>query len=233
MEITLVGIRNCLLYALERDERSSISEKIFGSQYLALIVIKVTLNTFEKGWENIITTLEKKTGKEYPRVKYKHKWDALKKDWVLWNKLKESETGLRWYTTKGRIAATDECLVGGVLPDDVEKLKEELSDTSVNSSSPKKNDDDDDDEDENPNLSTQDKGKRRTLLSSTQGKGKKGGIALKLTQQLSRICDIAELRNSACSVEPSSTIRNVMEHVYILDGIEKGSELYHMAARIF
>ena len=43
--------RNCLLYPLERDEQtdqkkrkerdeqSSISEKIFGSQYLALIVV--------------------------------------------------------------------------------------------------------------------------------------------------------------------------------------------------
>ncbi|KAK7820269.1 l10-interacting myb domain-containing protein [Quercus suber] len=70
--------------------------------------IKVNLNTFEKGWENIITTFEKKTGKEYARVKYKHKWDALKKDWVLWNKLKGSETGLRWYAAKGRIAATNE-----------------------------------------------------------------------------------------------------------------------------
>ena len=41
-----------------------------------------------------------------------------------------------------------------MLPDDVEKLKEGLSDTSADSSSPKKNDDDE--KDENPNLSTQD-----------------------------------------------------------------------------
>ena len=41
-------------------------------------------------------------------MKYKHKWDALKKDWVLWNKLKGSETRLRWYTAKERIVATDE-----------------------------------------------------------------------------------------------------------------------------
>ena len=118
-----------------------------------------------------------------------------------------------------------------VLPNDVEKLKGGLSDTSIDSSFPKKNDDDD--EDENPNLSTQDKGKRRTLLSSTQGKGKKGGIALKLTQQLSRSCDVVKLRNATCSVELGSTIRNVMERVCILDGIEKGSKLYLMAARMF
>ena len=34
-------------------------------------------------------------------------------------------------------------------------------------------------------------------------------------------------------MEPSSTIRNVMKRVCTLDGIEKGSELYLMAARIF
>ena len=45
----------------------------------------------KKGWTNIIATFEKKNGKEYPRVKHKHKWDGLKKDWVLWNKLKEAK----------------------------------------------------------------------------------------------------------------------------------------------
>lgn len=71
-----------------------------------------------------------------------------------------------------------------MLFDDVEKLMEGLSDTSADSSSPKKNDDDDA---KNFNLSTQDKGKKQTLLSSTLGKGKKGGIALKLTQKLKHI----------------------------------------------
>jgi hypothetical protein len=32
----------------------------------------------------------------------------LKKDWVAWNKLKGSETGLGWDATKGIITATDE-----------------------------------------------------------------------------------------------------------------------------
>nr|POE81424.1 hypothetical protein CFP56_05925 [Quercus suber] len=91
---------------------------------------------------------------------------------------------------------------------------------------------------ETPNLTqppnpTPNKGKKRVLPSSTLSKGKKGGTALQLTQQLSRICDVVELRNSVFSVEPSSTIRNVMERVCTLDGIEKGSELYLMAARIF
>ena len=111
-----------------------------------------------------------------------------------------------------------------------------LGDTSADSSSP--NDDDDVHEDETPNLTrppnlTQKKGKKQVLPSSTQSKGKKGGMALQLTQQLSRICDVVELRNSAFSVEPSNTIRNVMERVCTFDGIEKGFEFYLIAAHIF
>ncbi|XP_030930868.1 uncharacterized protein LOC115956705 [Quercus lobata] len=137
------------------------------------------------------------------------------------------------------IAATGDLAwapTSGVLPDDLETPKEGLGDTFADSSSP--NDDDDVHEHETPNLTqppkpTQKKGEKRVLPSSTQSKGKKGGTALQLTQQLSRICDVVELRNSAFSMEPSSTIRNVMERVCTLDGIEKGSELYLMAAHIF
>ena len=57
-------------------------------------------------------------------------------------------------------------------------------------------------------------------------------MKLQWTQQLGCICDVMELWNLARSVEPS-TIRNVMERVCNLDGIEKGSKLYLMAARIF
>ncbi len=62
----------------------------------------------KQGWRNIKETFQKNTGKEYPRIKYKHKWDTLKKDWITWNKLKGSETGLGWDVAKGTIAATDE-----------------------------------------------------------------------------------------------------------------------------
>ena len=125
-----------------------------------------------------------------------------------------------------------------MLPNDLETHKEGLGDTFADPSSP--NDDDDEvHEDVTYNLTqppnpTQNKGKKRALPSSTQSKGKKGGTALQLTQQLiSHICVVVELRNSACLVEPSSTIHNVMECVCTLDGIEKGSELYLMAACIF
>jgi hypothetical protein len=80
---------------------------------------------------------------------------------------------------------------------------------------------------------TQDKGKKRASTSSIHGKGKKGGGALMLTHQLSRICDAVKLRNSASWLKSGSSIYDVMECVCTLDGVEKGSNLYLMAACIF
>ena len=54
-----------------------------------------------------------------------------------------------------------------------------------------------------------------------------------MTQQLSCMCHIVESRNSVFLVELGSSICNVMERVYTLDGIEKGSKLYFMAIHIF
>ena len=47
-------------------------------------------------------------------------------------------------------------------------------------------------------------GKKWAFPLSTQGKEKQRWATLKMTQQLSRICDVVELRDSACSVEPKS-----------------------------
>ena len=76
-------------------------------------------------------------------------------------------------------------LTSGVLPNDFETPKEGFGDTFADSSS--RNEDDDVHEDETHNLTqppipTQNKGKKRALPSSTQSKGKKGGITLQLTQ---------------------------------------------------
>ena len=129
----------------------------------------------------------------------------------------------------------------GVLPNDIETRKEGLGEMSIDSSSPDNDDDEDPNEVETPNPKqslnpiqpTQDKGKKLALPSSTQGKGKKGGAALKMTQQLSHMCDVVESRNLGFLVEPGISIRNVMEHVCTLDVIKQGFELYFMVACIF
>ena len=105
------------------------------------------------------------------------------------------------------IAAIRELSMGphfGVLLDDIGTHKEGLGEMSTDSSSPDNDDDDDPNEVETPKLKqplnpkqpTQDKGKKLALPSSTQGKGKKGGAALKMTLQLSRMCDVVESRSS-------------------------------------
>lgn len=44
---------------------------------------------------------------KYLRIKYKNKWDVLKIDCIIWNKLKGSETELGWIVAKGKIAMID------------------------------------------------------------------------------------------------------------------------------
>jgi hypothetical protein len=57
---------------------------------------------------NIETSFKNKTSKSWEYRKFKNKCYTLKKYWILWNKLKGSETGLGWDAAKGTIAATNE-----------------------------------------------------------------------------------------------------------------------------
>jgi hypothetical protein len=62
-----------------------------------------------------------------------------------------------------------------------------------------------------------------------QSKGKKGGTVSKLVHELSRINDAIKLKRSPSSGNLGSSIRDVMERVCTLDGID----LHRMAASIF
>jgi len=66
-----------------------------------------------------------------------------------------------------------------------------------------------------------------------QSKGKKGGTVSKLVHELSRISDAIELKRSPSSGNLGSSIRDVMERLCTLDGIEEGNDLHRMAACIF
>nr|XP_023916892.1 putative uncharacterized protein DDB_G0270496 [Quercus suber]XP_023916893.1 putative uncharacterized protein DDB_G0270496 [Quercus suber] len=57
--------------------------------------------------------------------------------------------------------------------------------------------------------------------------------AAKLDNHLSRLEDACELRSLANSREQQSSIRNVMELVCTLPGVEKASDLYFAASHIF
>ncbi|KAL1105995.1 hypothetical protein V6Z11_D04G171100 [Gossypium hirsutum] len=52
------------------------------------------------GWLKIMTNFEKETGKGFSQRQLKNRWDALKKEWKAWKKLKGEDTGLGWNPIK-------------------------------------------------------------------------------------------------------------------------------------
>jgi hypothetical protein len=55
----------------------------------------------------------------------------------------------------------------------------------------------------------------------------------KLKHELGRISDAVELKRLTSSENSGSIIRDVMEHVCTLDGVEEGSNFHCISARIF
>ncbi|KAL1094293.1 hypothetical protein V6Z11_D06G085200 [Gossypium hirsutum] len=59
------------------------------------------------GWLKIMTNFEKETGKGFSQRQLKNRWDALKKEWKAWKKLKGEDTGLGWNPIKRTVDASD------------------------------------------------------------------------------------------------------------------------------
>ncbi|KAH1114206.1 hypothetical protein J1N35_007584, partial [Gossypium stocksii] len=58
-------------------------------------------NHFTKdGWLKIITNFKKETDKAYSQRQLKNRWDALKKEWKSWMKLKGGDISLGWNPIK-------------------------------------------------------------------------------------------------------------------------------------
>ncbi|KAL1086184.1 hypothetical protein V6Z11_D08G100300 [Gossypium hirsutum] len=55
-----------------------------------------------------MTNFEKETGKGFSQRQLKNRWDALKKEWKAWKKLKGDDTGLGWNLIKRTVDASDE-----------------------------------------------------------------------------------------------------------------------------
>ncbi|KAK9033686.1 hypothetical protein V6N11_049872 [Hibiscus sabdariffa] len=62
----------------------------------------------KEGWIKIVKNFENETGKPYTLRQLKNRWDLLKKEWKLWKKLKEKDTGLGWDHMKGTIDASED-----------------------------------------------------------------------------------------------------------------------------
>ncbi|KAK5784591.1 hypothetical protein PVK06_039117 [Gossypium arboreum] len=55
-----------------------------------------------------MTNFEKETGKAFSQRQLKNRWDALKKEWKAWKKLKGKDTGLGWNPIKRTVDAPDD-----------------------------------------------------------------------------------------------------------------------------
>ncbi|XP_020598214.1 L10-interacting MYB domain-containing protein-like [Phalaenopsis equestris] len=62
----------------------------------------------KEGWQNVMIKFKELTGRDYDRMKFKNKWDQLKKDWKIWKKLKIGTTGLGWNPVKRTIDAHED-----------------------------------------------------------------------------------------------------------------------------
>lgn len=62
----------------------------------------------KKGWKNVLEKWEARTGKKYPKDKFKNKWDAIKNEYVWFMELKNEATGLGWNDAKGAVDCSKE-----------------------------------------------------------------------------------------------------------------------------
>ncbi|KAK8990765.1 hypothetical protein V6N11_028726 [Hibiscus sabdariffa] len=62
----------------------------------------------KEAWIRIVNKFENETGKAYTQRQLKNRWDLMKREWKIWKKLKENDTGLGWNYTKRTIDASEE-----------------------------------------------------------------------------------------------------------------------------
>ncbi|KAI3782588.1 hypothetical protein L2E82_12639 [Cichorium intybus] len=60
------------------------------------------------GWSNIEKKIKEKTGKSFDRKQLKNKWDTMKKEWKLYDRLMRAESGIGWDPVRNTIDAPDE-----------------------------------------------------------------------------------------------------------------------------
>ncbi|XP_028798209.1 uncharacterized protein LOC114753676 [Neltuma alba] len=60
------------------------------------------------GWNKITKNFQERSGKMYDRKQLKNRFDILRNDWKLWEKLMSGETGIGYDAATNRVLASDE-----------------------------------------------------------------------------------------------------------------------------
>ncbi|XP_054794514.1 uncharacterized protein LOC129300020 [Prosopis cineraria] len=62
----------------------------------------------KEGWEALMQQFNALSSISYDKKQLKNKWDNLRKDWNIWDKLLNKETGLGWDSEKNTVSAPEE-----------------------------------------------------------------------------------------------------------------------------
>ncbi|PPS19385.1 hypothetical protein GOBAR_AA01184 [Gossypium barbadense] len=179
------------------------------------------------GWLKIMTNFEKETGKAFSQRQLKNRWDALKKEWKAWKKLKGEDTGLGWNPIKRTVDALDdwwESRLKDVNNEIPEENEEEIvrNDVQIDGNGQKR---------KNPEISSS-HFKTGRKKSSKQIRG-----ATRLSNQIEKLCNAADnMSQATSSLTPVVDPYSIPQAVKVLDKmseeVSEASPLYFFALRL-
>jgi hypothetical protein len=88
------------------DEYNAIVSELMAEQVRKGNRPNTHLNTL--GYTEVMDRFYQMTGIELSKIQVKNKWDRLKNDWSIWQKLVRKQTGTGWDSTRGVISMDNE-----------------------------------------------------------------------------------------------------------------------------
>ncbi|XLU23405.1 hypothetical protein S245_059471, partial [Arachis hypogaea] len=211
------------------------------------------------GWANLKTKFLKETGLNYESKQFKNKWEAMKREWGLWAKLKGKETGLGWDPIKKTMQANDDWWDAKIQEnsnvakfreegpkhlDEMQFFFEDVVATGVGAWTPsedindsyndKYNDKDNGNQEEGLEDELNDESTPPSAMRQKRRKvGKRSG-ASQLSTQLERIINVFE-EEKANEIAHRNNVPSISTCLAILKqlpGLEVGSDIFFIATRL-
>ncbi|XLR15434.1 hypothetical protein S83_043372 [Arachis hypogaea] len=211
------------------------------------------------GWANLKTKFLKEIGLNYESKQFKNKWEAMKREWGLWAKLKGKETGLGWDPIKKTIQASDDWWDAKIQEnpdvakvreegpkhlDEMEFLFEDVVATGVGAWAPSEdindsyndryNDEDNGNEEEGLEDELNDESTPSSAMRQKRRNVGKGSGASQLSTQLERIINVfeEEKANEIAHKNNVPSISTCLAVLKQLPGLEVRSDIFFIATRL-